>query len=283
MTGVIPEFGDIAFDKAAYDKTREDILNGIETLTNQVFPRLGEVSRFFASLTIVPGWLIEAAVNAINGFVDFVNDVLQFVVDVCMGISAPIGFYMLANEYRGSIREQVNNAAGTMNGLVIGSGSDPVWQGAGADAYKGKIKPQVTATTKVADILDKVGAALSELAGAGLLLYLAVAALAIALSSTLSAVILEALSVIGLPAVPPTALTGGAVIAALLAGVKGGLDYVNTVSRKFGDIESAISDNSAFAGPPVGSWPVAVTAASAGVMDDGSVTDGDADWSVPAR
>jgi hypothetical protein len=33
----------------------------------------------------------------------------------------------------------------------------------------------------------------------------------------------------------------------------------------------------------IGNWPIVLTAGSHGTMGDGTVTDGDADWSVPTR
>ncbi|MDN5727195.1 MAG: hypothetical protein L0G99_14875, partial [Propionibacteriales bacterium] len=62
---------------------------------------------------------------------------------------------------------------------------------------------------------------------------------------------------------------------------------IGTMTTAIRDLNAAVQDNSTFSGPNgadvVGGWPQAVTEASKGTLDDGTVTDGDADWSAPRR
>jgi hypothetical protein len=271
-------------DIGAYQNTVSKIEGGVGTITSGI-PHL---QHNVAGLTgvsplLVPPMLISWAIRALNAFLEWVGDVLKFLLELIEGILAPIMFYGWAGNWRGFLKEGATDAQALMNGLPIAKSGDPLWKGLGADAYKAKVPAQIAAAQALADVCDTAGTVCFDMATAGVMLYFAVGTLILTLTGTLAAVAGEICTVLGIPVAPPTALAGAAAAAIIITGLKGLLDYVTTLSRKMSDLSSKAQNNASFPGPPLGSWPVAVTEGSKGTMDDGTVTDGDADWSVPKR
>ena len=116
-------------------------------------------------------------IAAINKFLDWVIDVLKFVLDLIEGILAPFFFYGWAGNWRGFLKQGATDAQAIMNGLPIAKSGDPLWKGPGADAYKAKVPAQVAAAQALADVCDSAGSVCMDLATAGVLLYFAVASL----------------------------------------------------------------------------------------------------------
>ena len=274
----------MSVDMGAYQETVSKIRGGVGTIEGAI-PTLqyGAASLANISPFLIPPPIVNWVISAINTFLDWVIDVCKFVVDLIEGILAPFFFYGWAGNWRGFLKQGATDAQAIMNGLPIAKSGDPLWKGPGADAYKAKVPAQLAAAQALADVCDSAGSVCMDLATAGVLLYFAVASLILTLTGGLAAVAAEICSVLGIPAAPPTAIAAAAAGAAILAGIKGLLDYITTLTKGVSNLSAKVSNNASFPGPPIGNWPIALTAGSHGSMDDGTVTDGDADWSVPKR
>ncbi len=274
----------MTFDPGTYEQTAGQIRSGVGTV-NAAIPGIQSGVANLATIPafVIPPMVINWVIEAIQAFLKWVGDVIKFILDLIAGILAPLFFYGWAGNWRGSFKRAATDAQSLMNGLPIAKSGDPLWKGPGADAYKAKVPAQIAAAQAMADICDSAGSVCIDLATAGLMLYIAVATLILTVTGALATIAAEICSVLGIPAAPPTAIAAAGAGAAILAGIKGILDYITTLTRKVSDLQAKATNNASFPGPPVGSWPIAVTEGSKGTMDDGTVTDGDADWSVPKR
>jgi hypothetical protein len=274
----------MSVDMGAYEDTCGKIRSGVGTIEGAV-PNIQQGAAALANISplLIPPAIVNWVISALNTFLDWVIDVLKFILDLIEGLLAPFFFYGWAGNWRGFLKQGATDAQSIMNGLPIAKSGDPLWKGPGADAYKAKTTAQVNAAQALADVCDTAGSVCIDLATAGVLLYFAVAALILTITGGLAAIAAEICSVLGIPAAPPTAIATAAFAAAILAGLKGILDYITTLTKGVSNLSAKVSNNASFPGPPMGSWPIAVTPGSRGTMDDGTVTDGDADWSVPKR
>lgn len=274
----------MTFDVGTYQDTASKISSGVGTIQNGIPTiRNGAAALSGVSPFLVPPMVINWVINAINAFLDWIVDVLKFLLELIEGILAPLMFFGWAGNWRGFLKKAATDSQGIMNGLPIAKSGDPLWKGPGADAYKAKVPAQIAAAGALADVCETAGTVCFDLAAAGLTLYIAVGTLVLTLTGGLVAIGAEICSVLGIPAAPPTAVATAGVGAAVLAGIVGIVNYISALGRKMSDLSSKAENNASFPGPPLGSWPVAVTEGSKGTMDDGTVTDGDADWSVPKR
>lgn len=274
----------MTIDIGAYQDTVGKIQTGVGTVSSGVSSlQSGVSSLHHISAWVLPPAVVNWVIDAVTKFLQWVVDVIRFLLDLIEGVLAPVFFYGWAGNWRGFLKQGATDAQALMNGLPVAKSGDPLWKGAGATAYVSKVAAQITAAQTLADVCDTAGSVCLDLATAGVLLYLAVATLVLTLTGGLAAIAGEICSVLGIPAAPPTAIATAAAGAAILAGIKGLIDYITTLTRKVSDLEAKVSNSASFPGPPVGSWPIAVTPGSHGTLDDGTVTDGDADWSVPKR
>ena len=131
---------------------------------------------------------------------------------------------------------------------------DYEWKGRAADRYAASLGAQHNAMTAVRDKLtSKIGPALGSLASAIYLFYGAVIAAIVILVAALLTATGEAVSVLGLPAVPPTVITAiVAAIAAISAAVLNLRSQATGAESTFQEIADQTSDFGA------GSWPAAV-------------------------
>jgi hypothetical protein len=274
----------MTFDVGAYQDTVSKIRSGVQSVETGV-PHLqnGVAALSGVHPLVIPPQVIGWVIRALNAFLDWVVDVLKFLLELIEGILAPFMFFGWAGNWRGFLKQGATDAQALMNGLPVAKSGDPLWKGPGADAYKAKVPAQLAAAGALADVCDTAGTVCLELAAAGLTLYIAVGTLILTLTGGLAAIGVEICSVLGIPAAPATAVATAGVGAAMIAGIVGVVNYITTLTRKMSDLSSKAQNNASFPGPPIGSWPIAVTEGSKGTMDDGTVTDGDADWSVPKR
>lgn len=197
----------MSVDMGAYEQTVSKVRGGVGTIEGAI-PTLQHGAASLANISpfLIPPPIVNWVIAAINKFLDWVIDVLKFVLDLIEGILAPFFFYGWAGNWRGFLKQGATDAQAIMNGLPIAKSGDPLWKGPGADAYKAKVPAQVAAAQALADVCDSAGSVCMDLATAGVLLYFAVASLILTLTGGLAAVAAEICSVLGIPAAPPTAI-----------------------------------------------------------------------------
>jgi len=128
------------------------------------------------------------------------------------------------------------------------------WKGRAADRYALSLGAQRSALTAVRDKLtSQIGPALGSLASAIYIFYGAVIAAIVILAAGLLTATGEAISVLGLPAVPPTVITAiVAAVAALSAAILNLRSQATSAQSAFDDVANETSDFGA------GGWPRAV-------------------------
>jgi hypothetical protein len=148
------------------------------------------------------------------------------------------------------------------------------WKGSAATAYGKVILPQGAAADKVGTISDKVSTALQLSAAAGLVFYVAIAAILVkfiaAMITAIAAFGSAVFSWAGAAIIVEEAGVNSALIWAAIGALSAALA---TQVQQLITIHGELSDQSAF---PGGHWPDPTT----GGYSDGTVKDGDADWSL---
>ncbi|MDN5726476.1 MAG: hypothetical protein L0G99_11180, partial [Propionibacteriales bacterium] len=232
------------FDPSEYEETVRLVNEGIGTIKNSLLPAVPTVLNWMPSLAgLINSAVLNAAMAVLRDFGAWVQDLLVWLVEIIAGILAPVMFLGWAGNWRGFIKEAATDAVGMMNGLPIGKGADPLWQGAGADSYRAKVEPQVNAATQVGAMCDSTGKLMESLGWAGIGLYLAILSTIVAISETLATLIAEAISVAGIPAMVPTSVTNAAKLAALLALGTAAVTQFGTMTTAIRDLNAAVQDN----------------------------------------
>ena len=147
------------------------------------------------------------------------------------------------------------------------------WKGRAADRYKTVTGVQITAMETVGSVATKVAQILMDLAKAGLVFYAGIAALVFQLVNVLAGAIVAIASAFGAPAgvaaaIGDTAATTGTIAVAWKA-LK---EFLSQQQTALAALNAMAIDNNKF---PGGFWPDPTTS----TFNDGSVVDGDADWS----
>ncbi len=274
----------MGFDTAAYEQLAKKIQDGVSEVQSGMAGLESSVAGLhdISPLLIAPA-VITWVVNAMTSFLKWLMNILKFINNLLEGILAPLFFFVRSFDFRGEMTKAATDSAGLINGLPIGKGSDPLWQGRGAETYKGKIAAQASAASALGNLCDEVGVVCFHLAVGGFALYVTVALIVVAIKIGMTSVTVELASGVGISLTPQTIALFGSAMIILIGSLKESLGLLGTIFHGMSDISRKAQDNTNFFGPPLGSWPIAVTEGSKGVMDDGTVTDGDVEWSVPKR
>ena len=274
----------MGFDTAAYEQLAKKIQDGVSEVQSGMAGLESSVAGLhdISPLLIAPA-VITWVVNAMTSFLKWLMKILKFINDLLEGILAPLFFLFRSFDFRGEVAKAATDSAGLINGLPIGKGSNPLWQGRGAETYKGKIAAQASAASALGDLCEELGVVCFHLAVGGFSLYNILALLVATITGALAALGVEFGTVFGSVAAPPTAAGFTTILIFLANALTAAFEFLLILFDKMAEMNSKVQDNTNFSGPPLGSWPIAVTEGSKGVMDDATVTDGDADWSVPKR
>lgn len=260
----------MSFDLAQYDATIERLRTGLHDLSRQ----LDRVPAVVANAS--DQWYVTAPMaSTIRAAGDTIlrlgNQILDRVIDLLRGATAPVRFFVLANDWA-EVRGVATTVAGTLSPAALSV--DYYWQGMAADAYVAAIKPQVDAANRIGVMADKTSSALAWSATAGLAFYLTllviIIKLVIAMVTALTALGTVVFSWAGAALIIEEAGVDGAVIITAMAAL---MTLLGTQATQLTALHSEGADNTAF---PNRHWPLA----NSGRYTDATVTDGDADWSI---
>lgn len=212
---------------------------------------------------------INSASRTLTGIGDQCIDAIR---DFLTGATAPVRFFLMATDWT-DVREAATTIAGELSPAALG-GVDYRWQGTAAEAYKAIIKPQSDAAARIGVIADKTQSALTWSAAAACAFYLGILAVVIQFIVAFIGVLAELGTVVFSWA--------GILLACEQAGI--GMAELGTLAALFiaamasqgiqlNNLYSEAADATAF---PSKHWPNPFTDRYA----DGTVTDGDADWSI---
>jgi hypothetical protein len=232
---------------AAEELTRE-ILEALEKVQRGMQTLVDAVNRTLALVPDVFAWVVEefrrgwdAVLAKLQEFWDWFTDKLSYVGNPFMLHGAAQGW----REVGGLVSNQVREIDDS--DLTV----DDNWNGRGADQYRQSLAPQREALTSIDDdFANNIAAGLVQLSIAITVFWGSVVTAIIALVVGLATATGEAVTIIGIPLVPPTAL--GAIAIAIGAVTAGTI----VLFANAGGAE----DNMAKTQSGVQSWPAFVTA-----------------------
>ncbi|MCO1578602.1 hypothetical protein M8C13_22875 [Crossiella sp. SN42] len=260
----------MAFSPAQFNAVKAKVDKGIDDLEVQL-AGLRMAIRTQPQVAMMPEFLRDAIEWCAEQIYSAGYHFCVLVKDIAVGVAAPLYFFAYSLEWQ-DVRGRATNVVGQLKPEAMPAANS--WIGQAATAYKANIKPQGDAANKIATIADKTSTALMLSAGAGLAFYVGIslllakviAAVVVAIAAFGSAVFSWAGLALILGEISFTTTTLMTMLGALVTFLGG--QAQNLVSLK-----GEAVDNSFF---PGGKWPDPST----GTYNDGSVKDGDADWSL---
>jgi hypothetical protein len=153
---------------------------------------------------------------------------------------------------------------------------DDAWKGPAADAYAATLPPQKAALEQVHTATGELGGSLQEVAAAMVAFWVAVAAAMIAYVGEMIASCVATSTIAGAPAGVATAAAATTKFIGIFGGaVTAFAAFLGSTLHAQVRLTTQLEDDTPFAGPPAGHWPVSTTAN----LSDGSMSDGDpSDW-----
>ena len=243
----------------------QEILKKINDGINWIIERLREFPgwvRHALDHWYIPGFIADGVCWCMQKVIDLANWILGKLRDVLVGLAAPFVFIAHASAWS-DIGGEASGVQGVLN-LKANSIKD-YWKGSAADAYGRAAQPQADAAgaiKKIADDTRKLDRPDALGQGGG--------------RRGPARTRGEGRRRRGPEGAAAAAVHSGVTAAAIIAAVAALTALVAAEGNALAAINAAATDNSKF---PGGHWPVAVT----GNFNDGTVTDGDNDWSVVDR
>lgn len=262
------------FSQAQYEAVIQEIDEGTKTLRS----RLAEVEPAARQAT-GQWWIDPFAAQVITWIADKTVEIgtamLDWILDVLKGATAPIWMFLDSYRWTG-LRAAANGTSTDLSAqnLVI---DDSDWSGKAHAAYLVVAGAQASAAARVGSIATTTSATLAGCATAGLLFYIAVAAvLAKLIAATVTAIAAFGSAVFSWAGAAlvieeagfNTAVLGGA--AATLG------TFLAAQAAAMAVLHGDAVDPGSF---PNGVWPTANSAQ----YNDATVSDGDADWSLEKK
>ncbi|GAA2832486.1 hypothetical protein [Crossiella cryophila] len=260
----------MAFSPAQFNAVKTKVDKGIDDLEAQL-AALRTAIRLQPQVAMMPEFLRDAIEWCAEQIYRTGHHICVTVKDIAVGIAAPLYFFAYSLEWL-DVRGQATNVVGQLKPEAMPAVNS--WAGSAAVSYKSHIKPQGDAANKIATIAEKTSAALAISAAAGLAFYAAIALLlAKVIAAVTTAVVLLGSAVLSLAGlvvfVGELGLTTGMISGLVTALVA----FLGSQAQNLVSLKGEAIDNSFF---PGGRWPDPFT----GSYHDGSVSDGDADWSL---
>jgi uncharacterized protein YukE len=265
---------DFLGDRAAQHVNTIEMLHTAHTrMRNQVIPT---VLAAVESVRTSP-WLFPLR-GILNARAERVRADLWSAEDLVATLLAPVQlpFWLWRNAERWTeVRAELSAMVGDLN--VTNREVHIRWRGVAADAYHAVLPAHVAAAAQLAGATDAIQVALNWAGTTAAIFYAMLVAI---LLQAMAGLLVAAATVVAVP-VAVASLVAIAMIAATLLGELAVLVVVTTEAFArmkvwMTEVLSEARDNSSF---PNGQWPAARTK----WYSDATVTDGDADWSVPAR
>ncbi|WP_035845898.1 hypothetical protein [Kitasatospora azatica] len=246
----------MAFTMAQYQATLDQLSAKMGSISDhlQTVPAKAQSA---ADHWWIPDPIAEAIIWFGKQIIEMGTQILNTLKDLVEGAAAPIYMFIHGYEWE-SIRGQASGVAGEIQPNVLGSTGE--WQGPAATAYTKQLAPQATAATSIATIADKTSTSLYLCAGAGLIFYLALAAVAakffLVVMASIAALASGVFSWAGFLAL----LEELGVNTTVILTAVGALSALLTAqATQMGTLHGLAVDKAAF---PGGHWPVAVNPAA---------------------
>ncbi|MGH3435039.1 MAG: hypothetical protein ACRDRN_01065 [Sciscionella sp.] len=227
----------------------DDKLREIEQKTQDLFDRVNGILDWVPSFLSDVVHAIQTALNMLKQKLDeFWSNVNQFITEPG-SLSA---LQHAADAWEKSVSATISSLAGT---LTLGQlRTDDKWHGPAATAYKTTVPAQAAALNAIKDIADQANTSLTNLKGAVLAFWVAIAAAVVTFVIGLIAAIAQCCTIVDIPGGVATAAAAAAVVIGLIvAAVTALTSYVNIINSEQASMVQKLDDNSKF---PNGTWPV---------------------------
>lgn len=261
----------MTFSPAQYQAVIDEITSGVTTVESNL-AKIKPAAQSATSHWWIDPVTRETLILIADKTVEFGTKLLDWIKDLLKGAVAPI--YLFADGM--TWLDIKGDAAGVATDIgaqkiVLG---DSGWSGDAADAYTAAAGRQAAAASRLASISSTTSTTLLSLAGAGLLFYLALAAvLAKLITATATAIGAFGSAVFSWAGAAIVLEEAGVDTAAVWAAVGAITSFLTGQVAAMAALHSETVDPSNF---PGGKWPDPTTTAYA----DGSIKDGKADWSI---
>jgi hypothetical protein len=261
----------VTFSEAQFTDVVRQIDNGMNNLSAKIaeIPRAAHAA---VDHWYIPGFVADAIMWLAQKISDLANWIWNKIKEVLEGVAAPLFFFLRSFDWQ-DVRGLATQVGGQLKPGVLTTVGN-TWKGTAATAYGKIIQPQGAAADKIGAISDKISTALQLSAAAGLVFYLAIGAILVKFIAAMVTVIAALGTVVfswaGVALVVEEAGVNSALIWAAITALSSVLAWQ---VQQLIAVHGELSDQSAF---PGGHWPDPTT----GSYNDGSVKDGDADWSL---
>lgn len=261
----------MGFSEAQFTDVIKQINKGMDDLSVKI-AEVPRVAHAAADHWYIPGFVKDAIMWLAKKITELANWLWNKIKEVLKGVAAPVFFFLRSFDWQ-DVRGLATQVGGQLKPGVLTTVGN-TWKGSAATAYGKIIQPQGAAADKVGAISDKISTALQLSAAAGLVFYLAIAAILIKFIAAMIAAIAAFGSGIFAWAGAAIVVEEAGVNSALIWTAIGALSAaLATQVQQLIVVHGELSDQSAF---PGGHWPDPTT----GSYSDGSVKDRDADWSL---
>jgi hypothetical protein len=259
------------FSMAQYEAVITEIEQGTKTFE----ARLAEVIP--AAESVSSQWYVGAVIGEMLEWVAretvaLGTEILNFILDVLKGATAPIFMFMDSYQW-GDFKAAANGVSSdlTAQNLVV---DDADWSGKAHDSYLTAAAAQSASAARIGSIAKATSDNLLYCAGAGLTFYILVAGViakliveVVAATAAISSAVFSAVGAM-------IFLESGAVnVTAIVTGLGLLAAFLGTQVNALVTLHSEAADPTSF---PNGSWP----RSNAAQYNDATVKDGDADWSL---
>lgn len=260
----------MGFSQAQFTEAVRTLNSGLDDLSGRI-NAVPPAANAAMDHWYIPDFIKDAIAWCAEKIRELANWIWNKIKEVMRGVAAPVLFFTYAFDWQ-DIRGIANGVTGRLKAEAMPSVNS--WTGSAATAYKAVIRPQGDAAGRIATISDKTATALTVCAAAGLAFYVAIGVILVkfiaAMATAIAAFGSAVFSWAGAAIIVEEAGVNSGLIWAAIAALTAAL---GAQAQQMVTLHGEAVDTSTF---PGGTWPDPTTAA----YQDGTVTDGDADWSL---
>jgi hypothetical protein len=264
----------MSFSEAEFNAVVQKINKGMDDLSGKI-SEVPPAANSAMNHWYIPDYIKAAIKWSAEKIVELANWIWDKIKEVLKGVAAPVYFFINSFDWQ-DVRGLATKVGGQLKPNVLTTITN-TWKGTASTAYGKVIMPQGVAADRIGAVCDKVSTALQICAGAGLVFYVAIAAILVKFIAALVTCIglygSAVLSWAGLALTVEEAGVNSALIWAAIGALSAAL---GTQVQQLITVHGELEEVTAFPGDGGGHWPKATT----GGYSDGTVTDGDADWSL---
>jgi hypothetical protein len=261
----------VAFSETQFNDVVAQINNGMDILSAKI-AELPQAAHDAVGDWYIPEFVADAVMWLARKVCDLANWIWNKIKEVLEGVAAPVFFFLRSFEWQ-DVRGLATEVGGQLKPNVLTAVGN-TWKGSAATAYGKIILPQGAAADRIGANSDKISTALQLSAAAGLVFYLAIGAILVKFAGAMIAVVAAFGTAVFSWAGLLIIVEEAGVNSALIWTAVGALSAVlATQVQQLIAVHGDMNDHSAF---PGGHWPDPTT----GFYRDGSVRDGEADWSL---